>query len=190
MNLFRYYLKLVIYWYKVTVSSHANNMFLAKEKWSPRGILFFDCGTSSKVHRQTQVICRLVLSMRRKLEDRKTSNVHIALNHVHATIVTVEKQSITYCEGVFVAFFALEHAIRRVQVSQNGLKLSGTHQLLVYADQWLTQEFFFWGGGSTNSVEDRGERERGSGDGSPLVRGFGGSCHLVQEISFLIVTFF
>ena len=29
--------------------------------------------------------------------------------------------------------FALEHAIRRVQVNQDGLKLSGTHQILVYA---------------------------------------------------------
>jgi hypothetical protein len=27
------------------------------------------------------------------------------------------------------------------------------------------------GGGSTNSVEDRGQREQGSGGGSPLVRG-------------------
>jgi hypothetical protein len=30
---------------------------------------------------------------------------------------------------------------------------------------------FFSGGGSTNSVEERGQRERGSGGGSPLVRG-------------------
>jgi hypothetical protein len=47
--------------------------------------------------------------------------------------------------------------------------------------QWRTQEFFRGGGGvtlgiffdegSTNSVEDRGQRERGSGGGSPLVKG-------------------
>jgi len=43
-------------------------------------------------------------------------------------------------------------------------------------------------GGSTNSVEDRE-----NGDlvgGSPLVRGSGGSCNLVQEISFHIVKFY
>jgi len=37
-------------------------------------------------------------------------------------------------------------------------------------------------GGSRNSVEDRGQRERGSGDSSPLVRGSG-------EISFHILKF-
>ena len=36
--------------------------------------------------------------------------------------------------------FALEYAIRRVQVNQNGLKLNGTHQLLAYADMLI-----YWG---------------------------------------------
>jgi hypothetical protein len=30
--------------------------------------------------------------------------------------------------------FALEYTIKRVHVNQNGLKLNGTHQLLVYVD--------------------------------------------------------
>ena len=47
----------------------------------------------------------------------------------------------------------------------------------------------FGGGGATNSVEDRGQRERGSGGCSPLVTGSVGRCNLVQEISFHIVKF-
>jgi hypothetical protein len=49
-----------------------------------------------------------------------------------------------------------------------------------------------WGGGggeAKNSGGDRGQRERDSGGGSPLVRGSGGSCNLVQEISFHIAKF-
>jgi len=30
--------------------------------------------------------------------------------------------------------FALEYAIRRIQVNQDGFKLNGTHHLLAYAD--------------------------------------------------------
>ena len=48
---------------------------------------------------------------------------------------------------------------------------------------------FLGGGCSTNSVEEE-DRENGDlGGGRPLVRGSGGSCNLVQEISFHIVRF-
>ena len=51
--------------------------------------------------------------------------------------------------------------------------------------QWRTRNFV-WGGFNKFSW---GQRERGSGGGSPLVRGSGGSCNLVQEISFHMVNF-
>ena len=54
--------------------------------------------------------------------------------------------------------------------------------------QWRTQKFCS-GWGSTNSVENRERRERGSGGGSPLFMGSGDNCNLVQEISFHIVKF-
>ena len=65
-------------------------------------------------------------------------------------------------------------------------------ELCFAIEQWRTQEFFSVGegGGSTNSVEDRGRTERtGIWRRSPLVKGSGGSCKLVQEISFHIVKF-
>jgi hypothetical protein len=38
------------------------------------------------------------------------------------------------CLIIFISNFALEHVIRKPQEIQVGLKLNGTHQLLVYAD--------------------------------------------------------
>ena len=59
------------------------------------------------------------------------------------------------------------------------------------ADTGLVQPVVYpgilFGGGSTNSVEDRENRDLGAV--APLVRGSGGSCNLVQEISFHIVKF-
>jgi hypothetical protein len=47
--------------------------------------------------------------------------------------------------------FALEYAIRRVQVNQDGLKLSGTHQLLAYVDDVNIL------GGSIHTVKENAE---------------------------------
>ena len=52
-------------------------------------------------------------------------------------------------------------------------------------DQWRTQEFC--SGRWVQKIQLRTEnRERGSRGGSPLVKGSGGSCNLVQEILFHI----
>ena len=70
-------------------------------------------------------------------------------------------------------------------------KISHKVAVLVYLtdtySSGVPRNFVRGRGGSTNSVEDRGQRERGSGGGGPLVRGSGGSCNLVQGISFHIV---
>jgi hypothetical protein len=42
---------------------------------------------------------------------------------------------------------------------------------LLYCTSVAYPGILFGGGGSPNSVEDSGQRERGSGGGSPLVRG-------------------
>ena len=47
--------------------------------------------------------------------------------------------------------FALEYAIRRVQVNQDGLKLNGTHQLLSYADDVNIQR------GSIHTLKENAE---------------------------------
>jgi len=47
--------------------------------------------------------------------------------------------------------FALEYAIRRVQVNQYGLKLNGTHQLLAYADDVIIL------GGSIHTLMENAE---------------------------------
>ena len=50
--------------------------------------------------------------------------------------------------------FALEYAIRRFQVNQDGLKLNGTHQLLVYADDVNTIRIL---GGIIHAIKENAE---------------------------------
>jgi uncharacterized membrane protein YkgB len=47
--------------------------------------------------------------------------------------------------------FVLEYAIKRVQVNQGGLKLNGTHQLLVYVDDVIMLV------GSVHTVKEKAE---------------------------------
>jgi len=47
--------------------------------------------------------------------------------------------------------FDLEHAIRRIQVIQDGLKLNGTYQLLVYVDDVNML------GGSVRTIKENAE---------------------------------
>ena len=100
------------------------------------------------------------------------------------------------------AFFILwmdKHLRLEIFLCEIGMKCFPKHAVL--SKQWLCYLSRFqilravaypgisFAGGSTNPAEDRGQRERGSGGGGPLVRGSGGSCNLVQEISFHIVNF-
>jgi len=48
-------------------------------------------------------------------------------------------------------YFAFAYAIRRVQVNRDGLKLNGTHQLLVYADDVDMVE------GSVHTIKENAE---------------------------------
>src|SRR5215469_6032149 len=63
--------------------------------------------------------------------------------------------------------FALEYAIKRVQVNQDSLKLNGTHQLLPYADDNIL-------GGSVHTVKENVEA---------LVAATKGTCEYGKELS-------
>ena len=55
--------------------------------------------------------------------------------------------------------------------------------------QWHTQEFFSGGGVQQIQLRTEDKENEDLGAVAPLVRGSGGSCNFVQEISFHIVKF-
>jgi len=72
----------------------------------------------------------------------------------------------------FLFNFALEYAIRRVKVNQDGMKLNGTHQLLRYADDNML-------GGIVHTIKENAEtlvvasKDTGpEGNVDKLVRGY------------------
>jgi hypothetical protein len=56
-----------------------------------------------------------------------------------------------FCRRTLPHLFALEYAIKSVQVNQDGLKLNGTHQVLAYADDVDIL------GGSVHTVRENAE---------------------------------
>ena len=109
--------------------------------------------------------------------------------------VILEKLSGFQLVKKFPAFYGNRIFITAV-TSARHLSLSwasSIQSILPHPPSWrsVAHPGILFGGGasSANSVEDRGRKERGSGGGSPLLRGSGDSCNLVQEISFHIVIF-
>jgi len=68
------------------------------------------------------------------------------------------------------------------RINERWTDLVHSTETLCYLSTVAYPGFFSRGGVSTIWVEDRRQREWGSAGGSPLVRGSGGSCNLVQEI--------
>ena len=102
-----------------------------------------------------------------------------AKNIASIFIINSSKLFHVQCNDIYLMQFQSTHYILRK-------RYHGQLKVFVTIDQWRTQKFFSVGG-STNSVEDRENGDLGAV--ALLVRGSGGRCNLVQEISFHIVKF-
>ena len=97
----------------------------------------------------------------------------------------------TYVPHPTILAFVYTAKVRIEAARDGGRKNPDNHSHPLVPSSGVPRNFVREGGvrDSKNLVEDRGQRERGSGGGSPIVRGSEGSCNLVQEISFHIVKF-
>ena len=71
------------------------------------------------------------------------------------------------CTVFLPKFIASIYSGNREIIEATEADSSLSSQNFASESQWRTQEFFSGGGVSTNSVEDRGQRERGSGGVAP-----------------------
>jgi hypothetical protein len=115
-------------------------------------------------------------------------------------IITVHITTVCLCNLNSYMFWHFHVIIREFTINCDIYFCNIIVHLLVMIEKTLKDAWYtywtvaypgilFGGGVWTNSVEDRGQKEWESGGGSPLIRGSGGSCNLVQEISFHAVNF-
>ena len=84
----------------------------------------------------------------------------------------------------------MRERIKSITEERSRISIKRQQSIARHLQQWCTQEFFFGGEGVQQIQLTREDRENGDvGTVAPLVRGSGGSCNLVQEISFYIVKF-
>ena len=117
--------------------------------------------------------CRTSLRLHRLQPNRTPSSVRPPILHTSCAKASAKDWHATHTHTALFDFRCSYSPITSVCIR--------TDIILMLVNSGVPR-IFFRGGGSTNSVEDRGQRGRGSGGGSPLVRGSGGSCNLVQEI--------